>query len=497
MGLPNGSTRPRGLALRLPSIAYPSMSLSADQQHVSPLLDTDGGISPSGLLLKGREILRQILFGRSQQARDLRGAVTALAVRVAAAALVYLSQIVIVRLVGGFEYGIFAYVWVWLIILGQVANLGFGLAVIRFVPEHIVRGETDLARGAIRASRGISLASGLVIASAGIAGVYLLGERIESHYIWPLYLMLVCIPLMTLQHVEEGIARGFNWVNLALVPVYIVRVGLLLVFLAGAILLGAPATAATAMAAGIGATFVSFVIQFVMIEKHRPGELPRGTTAYRLVPWTLIALPLVIMDSSLLIQTHADLLVLNAFVTPDQLGIYYAAAKTISLIGLINFAVTAVANQKFAALNAAGNHDELGRFIRQTTKWTFWPAVAAAAGLLILGKPLLWLFSPEFTVGYTVMMILAVGHIAKAYSGQAEMCLSMIGHQKQAAIILIGTMVMNVAINITLIPIWGVNGAAIATVISLILQSILLSAALKRLSGHQALLWVPGMGKAR
>ena len=252
-----------------------------------------------------------------------------------------------------------------------------------------------------------------------------------------------------------------------------------------------------AMAAGIGATFVSFVIQFVMIEKHRPGELPRGTTAYRLVPWTLIALPLVIMDSSLLIQTHADLLVLNAFVTPDQLGIYYAAAKTISLIGLINFAVTAVANQKFAALNAAGNHDELGRFIRQTTKWTFWPAVAAAAGLLILGKPLLWLFSPEFTVGYTVMMILAVGHIAKAYSGQAEMCLSMIGHQKQAAIILIGTMVMNVAINITLIPIWGVNGAAIATVISLILQSILLSAALKRLSGHQALLWVPGMGKAR
>ncbi|MEZ5876963.1 MAG: polysaccharide biosynthesis C-terminal domain-containing protein [Tepidamorphaceae bacterium] len=65
---------------------------------------------------------------------------------------------------------------------------------------------------------------------------------------------------------------------------------------------------------------------------------------------------------------------------------------------------------------------------------------------------------PEFTVGYTVMLILAVGHVAKAYSGQAEMCLSMIGHHKQAAFILIGTMVLNIAINLTLIPVWGVNG---------------------------------------
>jgi O-antigen/teichoic acid export membrane protein len=359
-----------------------------------------------------------------------------------------------------------------------------------------VRGEPELARGAIRASRAISLASGTAIAAAGIAGVYLLGDRVESHYVWPFYLMLVCIPLMTLQHVEEGIARSFNWVNLALVPVYIVRVLLLLFFLAGAILLGAPATAATAMAAGIGATFVSFVAQYFMVNRGMGRALPAGPRTYKLTAWTIIALPLVIMDSSGLIQTHADLLVLNAFVTPDQLGIYYAAAKTISLIGLINFAVTAVANQKFAALNAREDHKALGLFIRQTTKWTFWPAVAAATGLLVLGKPLLWLFSPEFTVGYTVMMILAIGHVAKAYSGQAEMCLSMIGYHKHAAIILIATMTFNVALNFSLIPLWGVNGAATATAISFVVQSLALSIALKYLTGHQALLWVPGMGRA-
>lgn len=477
------------------------MSVTTDQPDIVPGMAPGLGArfqdrSPRGLLKAGRDLARMIISDDSDQARDLRGAASALSVRVAAAALVYLSQILIVRLVGGFEYGVFAYVWVWLIILGQMANLGFGLAVIRFVPEHVVRGESELARGAIRASRGISLTSGALIAGFGIAGVYLLGERVESHYVWPFYLMLVCIPLMTLQHVEEGIARGFNWVNLALIPVYIIRVLLLIVFLAGAILLGAPATAATAMAAGIAATFVSFSAQHIMINRKMRGELPAGPRNYRLKLWAVVALPLVVMDSSGLIQTHADLLVLNAFVTPDQLGIYFAAAKTISLIGLINFAVTAIANQKFATLNAREDHDALGLFIRQTTRWTFWPALCAATGLLILGKPLLWLFSPEFTVGYTVMVILAIGHLAKAYSGQAEMCLSMIGYQKHAAIILIATMVFNVALNFTLIPIWGVNGAATATVISLIIQTLVLSITLYRLTGHQPLLWVPGMAKS-
>ena len=473
------------------------MSATADHTPLLPgTASAAGQRAPDGVAAHLLAIARAILTGKGDQARELRGAVSALAVRVAAAALVYLSQIVIVRLVGGFEYGIFAYVWVWLIILGQVSNLGFGLAIIRFVPEYVVRGEKALARGAIRASRGISLVSGTLIAAAGIAGVHLLGDRVESHYVWPLYLMLVCVPLMTLQHVEEGIARGFNWVNLALMPVYIVRVVLLLGFLATAILLGAPATAATAMSAGIGATFVSFVIQYRMINRGIERDLPAGPRNYRLMTWSLIALPLVVLDSSGLVQTHADLLVLNAFVTPDQLGIYYAAAKTISLIGLINFAVTAVANQKFAALNASDDHAALSRFVRQTTVWTFWPALAAAAALLVLGKPLLWLFSPEFTVGYSVMLILAVGHVAKAYSGQAEMCLSMIGYHKHAAWILVATMVFNVALNFALIPLWGVNGAATATALSLVIQTIVLSAALKRLTGHQALLWVPGLGKA-
>lgn len=447
---------------------------------------------PGSLLAEVRDVLRRIADGDGEDAQDMRGAVSAFAVRVAAAALAYLAQIVLVRLVGAFEYGVFAYVWVWLIILGQVANVGFGLAIIRFVPEHRVRGEDNLARGAIRASRLIAFCSGSLITVFGIAGIHLLGDTIENHYVWPLYMMLVCVPLMTLQHVEEGVARGFNWVSLALVPVYIVRITLLLAFLSVAILMGAPANAATAMTAAIAATFAALVFQHLRIAWRMRSELPSGPRNYKLGLWAGIALPLVVMDSSGLVQTHADMLVLNAFVTADQLGIYYAAAKTISLIGLVNFAVTAIANQKFAALAARNDDGALGDFIRRTTRWTFWPAVVAALGLLVLGKPLLWLFGPEFTAGYTVMMILAVGYVARAYAGQAEAVLSMIGHQREAALILIATMLFNITLNLLMIPLWGPEGAATATMLSMIVQTLALAIALKQLTGHQALLWVPG-----
>ncbi|PWG74852.1 flippase, partial [Enterococcus hirae] len=90
---------------------------------------------------------------------------------------------------------------------------------------------------------------------------------------------------------------------------------------------------------------------------------------------------------------------------PSQVAVYFAALKTISLVAFVHFAVGAAKASRFSELNARGQRARLQQAVDQSVAWTFWPSLAGAAGLLILGKPLLWLFGPEFTGGYSVMFV--------------------------------------------------------------------------------------------
>jgi O-antigen/teichoic acid export membrane protein len=440
---------------------------------------------------RAQDELRGLLSGKGDNGDLKRTAIIAFGVRIVAAALAYLSQIVLVRLVGGYEYGVFAYVFIWAIILSQICSLGFHHAVIRFVSENLVREDHGAVRGAIRMSLGICIVFSTVFA---IGGSYILDTvwgADASPYIVPFLVAAFCLPLLTLEQGVEGVARGFSWVNLALIPPYLLRPSLMLIFLIGAILSGAEATAVTALKCAIAGALASIIIQSSILFWRISKTLTKTGSTYTPKFWAAVALPMLVVDGSGLFQYHADLIVLSAYVEPDQLAIYFAAAKTISLVAIVHFAVTAVANQRFAGLAAADDKDGMSRFIRQTTHWTFWPALAAALFFVVMGKPFLWLFGPEFEAGYPVMLILACGLLIRAYVGLSEQILNMTGHHRKSAAVLIVGCGLNIVLNIALVPVWGLEGAAIATVLSTLVQAGFHAAFVRQATGVNPVLWHP------
>jgi O-antigen/teichoic acid export membrane protein len=115
--------------------------------------------------------------------------------------------------------------------------------------------------------------------------------------------------------------------------------------------------------------------------------------------------------------------------------------------------------------------DGLAAYVRQAVQWTFWPSVAAGAGLLVIAPLLLRLFGSGFEAGYPLIALLLIGVLARASIGPADALLTMTGLQKSCAAIYGATFFLNVVLNLALIPWLGLAGAAIATSCAILFET--------------------------
>lgn len=414
-----------------------------------------------------------ILKGESDTTRTQRDALTAFAVRVISAGILYLSQIVLARWMGGYEYGIYVFVWTWVLVLGGLSHLGLNLVMIRLIPEYRETGNVVLLRGLLRGGRLVALGLGSLIAVAGGVGLWLLSAHAESHYVLPLYLALVCVPMFALTDIQDGVGRGQAWMTIALIPPYVLRPLLLLLAMAAAHFAGLPMQATTAAGAAIFATWLTALLQTIFVNRRLSSTIGPGPRAYDFGFWLKTSAPLLMIVAADLVLQNTDVLVISRFLSPTEVGIYFAAAKTMALIMFVHYAVGSAVANRFAALNARGDREALKAFVRDAVNWTFWPSLLCATIILALGKPLLWLFGPQFTQGYPVMFILVLGFLFRSAMGPAEFLLNMLGEQILCATVLGFSALLNIALCFALVPHFGMMGAALATAISLMTASLM------------------------
>ncbi len=433
--------------------------------------------------------LLQYLKRDGERAETQRAAMTAFAVRITSAVLLYASQILLARWLGSAEYGAYVFVWAWVLMLGDVASLGLGYAMLRLVPEYREKQETALLRGLVRFGRAAGLAAGTLVAALGLAGLWIFGDHLDSHYVLPAYLALVCVPIATLTEVQDGLGRSQGWMTTALVPPFILRPLLLLIGMLIAFMADLPMNAVTAVTSAICATWLAAIVQVLLINRRFERETAKAEPRFEARVWLRTSLPLMALAASELALQNTDLLVISSYLTPADVGIYFAAAKTMSLILFVHFAVGSAVAQRFSALKARGDDAELLAFVKDAVNWTFWPSLAAALIILVLGLPLLSLFGSEFTSGYPVMFILVVGFLLRSAVGPVELLLNMLGQQAACATVLAVTAILNLALNLMLVPAFGLVGAALSTATSLAAAAVANAIVARRTLGIDTVIW--------
>jgi len=183
------------------------------------------------------------------------------------------------------------------------------------------------------------------------------------------------------------------------------------------------------------------------------------------------------------IMAWTDKLMLGAMTTTEDVGIYHTAFKLSMFAAVALMSINSIAAPKFAEMFGKDDMEGLKKVVHQSTKMIFWTSVPLVTIFFIFPEFFLGLFGEEFKIGVAAFIFLSCGRLISSFSGSVGNVLQMTGNQNIYAKILLFGAILNVTLNLILIPKYGINGAAIASMSSLIVWNLSMVLVVKKKFG--------------
>ncbi len=169
---------------------------------------------------------------------------------------------------------------------------------------------------------------------------------------------------------------------------------------------------------------------------------------------------------------RSDIFLLNLLSTPASVGIYHVGIQIVERVWIISSAVSSVVFPKFVALNKAS--EEKNRLVCTTFRAVVLLTLFIALGLLVFGYYFItWVFGMEFEQAFMVIIILLPGVVLGAGSRILANAIASDGRPEINAYTSFLTLLVNILLNVYWIPMYGFQGAAAATSVSYLLNTLL------------------------
>ena len=400
----------------------------------------------------------------------------AFVIQVMGAGLGYLLQVFLARVMGHGEYGFYTYILAWASIAGVICNLGMPVAVLRFIPQYMTKGDWGRFQGVIRGSSRFTfvISIGMSLLATIVALSLNYSSRLEP--ITPILLGIWTVPLLASENLQRSLFRGGKQMVYAYGPSNVLR-PLLLMGIAIAILIWQRTqilTSQTLLIITIASYVILISVQQLLIYKGLLTQGERVKPIYEIRAWLRVSLPLLLIVGFVIILYQTDILMIGALLEPAQVGIYNAATKTSYLTSFVYTAIEAIAAPTIASLYAAGDRAQMQKIVTTMAHLVFWPTIAITVFIITFSNQILGMFGSEFLAAKWSLTILVLGQLVNAATGPVGYMLDLTGHQDQSARVRCCTTVVNITLNYILIPKFGIMGAAIATSTALVLDNLVI-----------------------
>jgi O-antigen/teichoic acid export membrane protein len=417
----------------------------------------------------------------------VKGSAGAFGLRLVYTALTFLTSILLARVLGTAGFGAYSYAIVWAYLLSVPATLGFDNYIVREIAVYQSQADWGLMRGILRwANLSVFLASvSLSLVTLAVAWVLVGQENPTTFY--GLCLAIALMPALSLRNVRRGAMRGLHQITIGLFPELLIDPMILIVLtICAYFILGAKLSALWIIGFYGFGTIVTLVIIDRFLRRVLPERARTTAPVFKGRAWLSGALPFMLIESIPIINAQTDVLMLGAFRGVEAVGLYVPVNRGAQLITFILMAVGSALAPTIASAYADNRLMELQPTITKSVRVVAGVAFLFAVSLIVGGHWYLMLFGPEFAEGQTALFILAVGSFISTAVGLALVILNMTGHERFTAILGWVTTVLNIVLNAIFIPLWGVEGAAIATSISVMIGGFVSLVAVRRKLGIDA-----------
>lgn len=415
--------------------------------------------------------IKNKLFNDIHLKELLKGSSVTLVFRILGLFLGYIFTLMITRWYGAHTMGLYTLSITVLNIFVIIGVFGFDYSLVKFVADFNVNNKFDLIKKIYYQSLTISIPLGLLLSLILFFNASFFAKTIfknEELIIFFQIVSLGILPLILLK-INSAMFRGLKKIKVfsffELVFIFLLSVIFLSIFYYFNF------KNEVVIFTQIIAIYVAMIISYVFLKKLFVKEKIYNRLDYKKLLNT--SYPMLLTSSFGLLMSWTDVIMLGIMKSEVEVGIYSVVLKLATLTNITLIAINSIAAPKFSELYSQNDMKNLKKLVQNSTKIMFYSTLPIILILIIFPNLILSMFGEEFVVATTALWILIFGQFINVISGSVGNLLKMTGNEKIFQYIIFVSLVINIILNYYLISEMGINGAAIATSISLVFWNVL------------------------
>ncbi len=402
-----------------------------------------------------------------------------------------ISFIILTRLFGPEIFGLYGLAWSIIDLTSKVGHFALDKSIIHFLPRYHGDGDTNAIYVLLSRAFGVGLIMGFL---TGI-GAFLSAPLLEAQFqktgmATMLQILAPVLPLMSLTMIILGVTRAHKIMKY---DAYIKSIAEPLIMFGMACVLYYMGWHVAGIAAGHAVALVGSVIfaGFVFSKFYSWRQCFQSLKDFRLwSPMTRFSLPVMGYEVMYLMMIRLDILMVGYFLSAMEVGIYLIATEIALSTKKVRQWFDPIFSPIVSELAYRQGTQRIGHNFAMVTRWILTINIAFLCGVFLIGEELLGLFGPEFGIGFLTMIILAVSHVVYSSMGSGDTILIMSGHPYINLVNTVIVVAVNFGLNVVLIPKFGMVGAAVGTLASFSLLTLIRGIEVYRLFRIHPFRWI-------
>ena len=419
------------------------------------------------------------LLGKNLFSEDIQkvsqGVRKTINIQAASYLIVFLSNIIMVRVAGIKEYGIFINIINWISLLSIVASQGMEDVVLAEIPPRIAKGNFTGAFGVINFANRIIIIGAVLTCLLFILILFTGYISVFTQYQPLFFAALINVYLMSFVAVNQQALQAYNKFYKSQLADRLIKPLFYLVVLTVFLLLKVKAGAGllinlTTIAQLTGAIMIYFFLRQIATIK---GENIFQKKKENTLSYSSPNFYFFIISMLYLLKAKIAVIIFGFEVSSENTGIFNILCRLADFVILPVFIIHSIVPQLFSHhLEAEKSYKK--ELYKKITRLITAGALIIFIFIVIGGKFILELYGNSFVQYYGLLIALAASQLLYSFFGPSSAFLMMQGRQKQAAFVLLADIIISFFLFIIFIREYGLAGGVWATFISALLYNIIL-----------------------